>query len=301
MKVFVTGANGRLGRDVLNELAKRGYCGIGSGRTPIYNGDIDSIITYVAMDITNTDSVHDTLRALKPDAVIHCAAWTDVDAAEKANLAEKVYKINIDGTKNIAEACRELDCKMMYISTEYVFNGKGEIPWTPDCTEWQPLNVYGQSKLGGELAVSMCLTKYFIIRTSWLFGENGVNFVKTMLNLGKKHSTICVVNDQVGTPTYTPDLAQLLVDMIETDKYGYYHATNEGGYISRYDYACEIFRKTGYSTAVIPVSTIDCPHGIRNRPLNGRLDKVKLLQMGFAPLPDWRDALSRFLKLYKGF
>ena len=233
---------------------------------------------------------------MHPDAVIHCAAWTAVDAAEDADKQAKVQAINVQGTANIAAVCRELDCKMMYISTDYVFNGQGETPWDPDCKDYQPLNVYGQSKLGGELAVSGALEKYFIVRIAWVFGLNGSNFIKTMLKLSETHDTLRVVCDQIGTPTYTYDLARLLVDMIESEKYGYYHATNEGGYISWYDFACEIFRQAGRATKVQPVTTAEYGVSKAARPFNSRLDKSKLAANGFTPLPDWKDALARYLK-----
>ena len=259
MKILVTGVAGQLGHDVMNELAARGHEGVGSDLAPAYSGIADgSAVTkaaYVPMDITNAAQVREVISAVHPDAVIHCAAWTAVDAAEDADKQAKVQAINVQGTANIAAVCKELDCKMMYISTDYVFNGQGETPWDPDCKDYQPLNVYGQSKLGGELAVSGALEKYFIVRIAWVFGLNGSNFIKTMLKLSETHDTLRVVCDQIGTPTYTYDLARLLVDMIESEKYGYYHATNEGGYISWYDFACEIFRQAGRATKVQPVST----------------------------------------------
>ena len=251
---------------------------------------------YVPMDITNAAQVREVISAVHPDAVIHCAAWTAVDAAEDADKQAKVQAINVQGTANIAAVCKELDCKMMYISTDYVFNGQGETPWDPDCKDYQPLNVYGQSKLGGELAVSGALEKYFIVRIAWVFGLNGSNFIKTMLKLSETHDTLRVVCDQIGTPTYTYDLARLLVDMIESEKYGYYHATNEGGYISWYDFACEIFRQAGRATKVQPVTTAEYGVSKAARPFNSRLDKRKLAANGFTPLPDWKDALARYLK-----
>ena len=261
MKILVTGVAGQLGHDVMNELAARGHEGVGSDLAPAYSGIADgSAVTkaaYVPMDITNAAQVREVISAVHPDAVIHCAAWTAVDAAEDADKQAKVQAINVQGTANIAAVCKELDCKMMYISTDYVFNGQGETPWDPDCKDYQPLNVYGQSKLGGELAVSGALEKYFIVRIAWVFGLNGSNFIKTMLKLSETHDTLRVVCDQIGTPTYTYDLARLLVDMIESEKYGYYHATNEGGYISWYDFACEIFRQAGRATKVQPVTTAE--------------------------------------------
>lgn len=260
MKVFVTGVGGQLGHDVMNELAGRGIEAVGSDITPEYSGIQDgsavTALPYVQLDITDKATVQRVLNAVRPDAVIHCAAWTAVDLAEDADKRDLVHAINAEGTAHIAEVCKAMDAKMMYISTDYVFNGQGTEPWQPDCKEYAPLNVYGQTKLEGELAVSSMLEKYFIVRIAWVFGFNGKNFIKTMLNVGKKYDTVRVVNDQIGTPTYTLDLARLLVDMIVTDKYGYYHATNEGGYISWYDFACEIFRKVGYTTKVVPVTTV---------------------------------------------
>lgn len=282
MKVLVTGVKGQLGYDVVNELTKRGHTAIGV--------DIDE------MDITDKHSVQMVIKKTKPDAVIHCAAWTAVDLAEDEDKFAMVRAVNTDGTRNIAEICKKLNCKMMYISTDYVFNGQGTEPWEPDCKDYEPLNVYGQTKLGGELAVANLLEKYFIVRIAWVFGVNGNNFIKTMLNVGKKYDELTVVNDQIGTPTYTYDLARLLVDMIETKKYGYYHATNEGGYISWYDFACEIFKQAGYKTKVKPVTTEEYGLSKAKRPFNSRLDKSKLIENGFKPLPTWQDALSRYLK-----
>ena len=300
MKILVTGVAGQLGHDVMNELAARGHEGVGSDLAPAYSGIADgSAVTkaaYVPMDITNAAQVREVISAVHPDAVIHCAAWTAVDAAEDADKQAKVQAINVQGTANIAAVCKELDCKMMYISTDYVFNGQGETPWDPDGMDYQPLNVYGQSKLGGELAVSGALEKYFIVRIAWVFGLNGSNFIKTMLKLSETHDTLRVVCDQIGTPTYTYDLARLLVDMIESEKYGYYHATNEGGYISWYDFACEIFRQAGRATKVQPVTTAEYGVSKAARPFNSRLDKSKLAANGFTPLPDWKDALARYLK-----
>lgn len=282
MKVLVTGVKGQLGYDVVNELTKRGHTAIGV--------DIDE------MDITDKHSVQMVIDNNKPDAVIHCAAWTAVDLAEDEDKIALVRAVNTDGTRNIAEVCKKLNCKMMYISTDYVFNGQGTEPWEPDCKDYEPLNVYGQTKLGGELAVANLLEEYFIVRIAWVFGVNGNNFIKTMLNVGKKYDELTVVNDQIGTPTYTYDLAILLVDMIETKKYGYYHATNEGGYISWYDFACEIFKQAGYNTKVKPVTTEEYGLSKAKRPFNSRLDKSKLIENGFKPLPTWQDALSRYLK-----
>ena len=295
MKVFVTGVGGQLGYDVMNELAKRGYEAIGSDIQP--KEKITLPYQYVQLDITDAQAVSNAITDIKPEAVIHCAAWTAVDAAEEEENRAKVFAINVEGTKNITEACKKLDCKMMYISTDYVFNGQGTEPWQSDCNDYAPLNVYGESKLQGELAVAKALEKYFIVRIAWVFGKNGNNFIKTMLNLGKKFDTLRVVNDQIGTPTYTFDLARLLVDMIETKKYGYYHATNEGGYISWYDFACEIFKQAGYATKVVPVTTDEYGLSKAKRPFNSRLDKSKLVKNGFEPLPEWQDAVRRYLKL----
>lgn len=300
MKVFVTGVGGQLGHDVMNELAKRGYEGIGSDIQSAYAGVADGTavtqMPYVSLDITNKDAVRNILTQNKPDVVIHCAAWTAVDLAEDDDKRDKVRAINVDGTRYIAEVCKEIGAKMLYISTDYVFDGQGEEPWKPDCKKYNALNVYGQTKLEGELAVSELLEKYFIVRIAWVFGKNGKNFIKTMLNVGKTHDIVRVVNDQIGTPTYTYDLARLLVDMAESDKYGYYHATNEGGYISWYDFTKEIYRQAGYSTQVIPVSTAEYGLSKAARPFNSRLDKSKLSQNGFKLLPTWQDALARYLK-----
>ena len=309
MKVLVTGVAGQLGHDVMNELAKRGYEGIGSDIAESYNGIQDGTpvvsMPYVQMDITDKASVEKVLTEVNADAVIHCAAWTAVDLAEDEDKKDKVHAVNAEGTKNIAEVCKKLDSKMVYTSTDYVFNGQGEEPWQPDCKDYQPLNVYGQSKLDGELAVSETLDKYFIVRIAWVFGKNGNNFIKTMLKVGKNHDKLRVVNDQIGTPTYTFDLARLLVDMIETDKYGYYHATNEGGYISWCDFTKEIFRQaveqghTEYGEdriTVDPVTTAEYGVSKAARPFNSRLDKKKLVENGFTPLPTWQDALGRYLK-----
>ena len=300
MKVFVTGVGGQLGHDVMNELHKRGIEGVGSDLAPQYSGIQDGTavctLPYAALDITDAEAVHRVLTEAKPDVVIHCAGWTAVDLAEDEDKQEKVRAINAGGTRNIAAVCKELDSKMVYISTDYVFDGQGTKPWQPDCKDYAPLSVYGRTKLEGELAVADTLEKYFIVRIAWAFGRNGGNFVKTMLNIGKKYDTLRVVNDQIGTPTYTLDLARLLVDMIATDKYGYYHATNEGGYISWYEFACEIFRQAGYSTQVVPVSTQEYGLSKAARPFNSRLDKSKLAEAGFEPLPVWQDALTRYLK-----
>lgn len=282
MRVLVTGVNGQLGFDVVNELKNRGYEAVGV--------DIED------MDITDEAAVKRVLGSEKPDAVIHCAAWTAVDAAEDEENREKVRAINALGTAYIAGVCREIGAKMMYISTDYVFDGQGETPWKPDCENFAPLNVYGQAKLEGEMAVRAALEKFFIVRIAWVFGKNGKNFIKTMLSVGRKHPVLRVVDDQIGTPTYTLDLARLLVDMIGTEKYGVYHATNEGGYISWADFAREIFRQAGMDTVVTPVTTAEYGLSKAARPFNSRLDKQKLTEMGFEPLPKWKDALARYLK-----
>ena len=300
MKFFVTGVAGQLGHDVMNELAKRGYEGVGSDIAPQYSGIEDgssvTAMPYIGMDITDAKAVRETILSVKPDVVVHCAAWTAVDLAEDEDKKEKVYAINVKGTQNIADVCKELDCKVIYISTDYVFNGQGTEPWQPDCKDYQPLNVYGKTKLEGELAISNTVSKYFIVRIAWVFGLNGKNFIKTMLSVGKTHDEVRVVNDQIGTPTYTYDLSRLLVDMAETDKYGYYHATNEGGYISWYDFTCEIYKQAGLSTKVTPVTTAEYGVSKAARPFNSRLDKSKLTENGFQLLPTWQDALSRYLK-----
>lgn len=282
MKVLVTGVNGQLGHDVANELACRGHDAVG--------------VDIAEMDITDRVAVERVMGEVKPDAVVHCAAWTAVDAAEDEENISKVYAINVDGTKYIADECKKLNCKMIYISTDYVFGGGGTKPWAADCKDYNPLSVYGKTKLEGELAVAKALEKYFIVRIAWVFGANGNNFVKTMLNVGKKFDTVRVVNDQIGTPTYTFDLARLLVDMLESEKYGYYHATNEGGYISWYDFTKEIYRQAGLQTKVILVSTAEYGLSKAQRPFNSRLDKSKLSDNGFQPLPSWQDALARYLK-----
>ena len=328
MRIFVTGVAGQLGHDVMNELAGRGMEGIGSDIAPVYSGAADgspvTSMPYAALDITDAKAVAASIKRIKPDAVIHCAAWTAVDAAEDEDKQAKVAAINADGTRNIAAVCKELDCPMMYISTDYVFNGLGEKPWEADCKDYAPLNVYGKTKLDGELAVSGLLDKYFIVRIAWVFGKNGKNYINTMLRLGKTHDSLRIVNDQIGTPTYTYDLARLLVDMICTDRYGYYHATNselplsasgpesgytaEGcrcGFISWYDFSREIFRQAaalGYEQyspehlQLTAVSTQEYGQSKAMRPFNSRLDKSKLEACGFRALPDWQDALSRYLK-----
>ena len=303
MKVLVTGVSGQLGHDVMNELAKRGYTGVGSDIAPEYSGVADNTavvnMEYVQMDITDEKAVDEIITRVNPDVIVHCAAWTAVDMAEDDDKVEKVRAVNAGGTRNIAKAAKKLDCKMVYISTDYVFDGQGEKPWEPDCKDYKPLNVYGQTKLEGELAVSELLDKYFIVRIAWVFGVNGKNFIKTMINVGKTHDTVRVVNDQIGTPTYTLDLSVLLVDMIETDKYGYYHATNEGGYISWYDFTLEIYKQAGLDTKVIPVTTKEYGLSKAARPFNSRLDKSKLVKNGFTPLPTWQDATRRYVELLK--
>ncbi len=304
MKVFVTGVAGQLGHDVMNELSARGYEGIGTDLAPEYSGVQDGSpvteMAYVSLDITDAAAVEKVLTEAAPDVIVHCAAWTAVDAAEDEDKQAKVKAINVDGTQNIANAAKKLDAKMVYISTDYVFDGQGTEPWEPDCKAYAPLNVYGESKLGGEQAVAGTLDKYFIVRIAWVFGLNGKNFIKTMLQVGKKHPEVRVVNDQIGTPTYTLDLSRLLVDMIETEKYGYYHATNEGGYISWYDFTVEIYKQAGMSTKVTPVTTAEYGLSKAARPFNSRLEKSKLTENGFKPLPTWQDALHRYLQALAG-
>ena len=300
MKIFATGVCGQLGHDVINNAIARGFEAIGSDIQPVYSGVADgSAVTfapYVQLDITDKDSVISVIEEIKPDAIIHCAAWTAVDAAEDEENKEKVHSINALGTQYIADAAKAVDAKMLYLSTDYVFDGSGERPWEPDDKCYAPLNVYGQSKLDGELAVSGTLEKYFIVRIAWVFGLNGKNFIKTMINVGKTHDEVRVVCDQIGTPTYTLDLSRLLVDMIETDKYGYYHATNEGGYISWYDFCVEFYKQYGLKTKVTPVTTEEYGLSKAARPVNSRLDKSKLVDAGFTPLPTWQDAVARYLK-----
>ncbi len=301
MRVFVTGVCGQLGHDCVNEIHSRGYSVIGSDIQSSYSGVIDGSavvsVPYIQLDITDRLAVYSVINTVKPDAIIHCAAWTAVDLAEDDANRSKVDAINHFGTLYLAEAAKAVDSKMLYISTDYVFDGQGTRPWGPEDKCYAPLNVYGQSKLDGELAVSSILSKYFIVRIAWVFGLNGKNFIKTMINVGKTHDTVRVVNDQIGTPTYTLDLARLLVDMVETDKYGYYHATNEGGYISWYDFCCEFYRQYGLKTKVIPVTTEEYGLSKAARPFNSRLDKSKLVENGFKPLPIWKDAVARYLKV----
>lgn len=292
MKFFVTGANGQLGYDILRQLSKTEHEYIGSD----IQENCNLSCKYLKLDITDKNAVTSVLENCKPDVIIHCAAWTAVDAAEDNENYDLVEAVNVTGTKNLAEAAASLGCKFIYISTDYVFDGSGNAPWAPDNKDYNPLNVYGKSKLAGELAVSEALDKYFIVRIAWVFGLNGNNFIKTMLNIGKKYDTLRVVNDQIGTPTYTYDLASLLINMAEGEKYGYYHATNEGGYISWYDFACEIFKQAGYPTTVLPVTTEEYGLSKALRPKNSRLCKQKLVANGFTPLPSWQDALKRFLE-----
>lgn len=296
----MTGVGGQLGHDVVNELISRGYEAVGSDIQPAYAGVQDGTAVtkapYVRLDITDEQAVKEAVEGIRPDGIIHCAAWTAVDAAEEEENRAKVHAINALGTRFMAEAVKAVDAKMIYLSTDYVFDGQGDRHWEPDDKCYAPLNVYGQSKLDGELAVSSILTKYYIVRIAWVFGLNGKNFIKTMINVGKAHDTVRVVNDQIGTPTYTLDLARLLVDMIETEKYGYYHATNEGGYISWYDFCCEFYRQYGLDTKVLPVTTEEYGLSKAARPFNSRLDKSKLISAGFKPLPAWQDAVRRYLK-----
>ena len=297
MKVFVTGVNGQLGHDMIRALSVRGHEVVGSDIQPeIVNAPGGCDFTYVPLDITDGEAVEKTILNIKPDAVIHCAAWTNVDGAEDEANREKVFAINAGGTENMALAAKKVDAKLLYISTDYVFDGNGETPWKPDDTCFKPLNVYGESKLMGENAVRKLLERYFIVRIAWVFGLNGKNFIRTMISVGKTHDGVRVVNDQIGTPTYTKDLSRLLTDIVETDKYGCYHATNEGGYISWYDFCREIYRQYGLNTKVTPVSTAEYGLSKAARPFNSRLDKSKLRENGFEPLPDWRDALRRYLE-----
>lgn len=291
MKVLVTGTSGQLGFDVVKELISRGHEPIGADRSESNATDFKHVI----LDITDKDKVFEVVKEVHPDAIIHCAAWTNVDAAEEPANLPAVRAVNVDGTRNLAEACKEVDAKFVYISTDYVFDGTGTEPWKPDDKNYAPINVYGQSKLDGELEVARILKKYYIVRIAWVFGKNGKNFVQTMIEVGKNHGIVRVVDDQIGTPTYTVDLARLLVDMIETERYGYYHATNEGGFISWADFTEEIYRQTEMNTKVERVTTEEYGLSKAKRPYNSRLDKSKLSDAGFEPLPEWKDALSRFL------
>ena len=298
MKVLVTGTSGQLGFDVMEELARRGYEGVGADRA-----DTDAGFEHVVLDITDAEKVMKVVKKVKPDVIVHCAAWTNVDGAEDSANLKVVRAVNVEGTRNLALAAKEVDASMVYISTDYVFNGSGERPWEPDDKNYAPINVYGQSKLDGELEVSRILDKYFIVRIAWVFGRNGKNFIKTMIEVGKKHDVVKVVDDQIGTPTYTVDLARLLVDMIETDKYGYYHATNEGGYISWADFAEEIYKDAGMDVEVERVTTAQYEEiagkTVAKRPFNSRLDKSKLVKNGFEPLPEWQDATRRFISSFE--
>ena len=295
MNVLITGANGQLGYEIILQLESRGINGVG---TDIQNDAVGTGYSYIKLDITDSLQTEKVICDIKPDVIIHCAAWTAVDDAEEKE--ELVRRVNVDGTYNIVKAAKKIDAKVIYISTDYVFDGKGDTPWYPDCKEYNPLNIYGMTKLEGEKVVSELIDKYFIVRIAWVFGKNGNNFIKTMLNLSKKYNELKVVNDQIGTPTYTYDLARLLLDMAESDKYGYYHVTNEGGYISWYDFAVEIFRQSGKSTKVIPVTTEEYGISKAKRPYNSRLDKSKLIKEGFVPLPEWKDALKRYLEEIEG-
>lgn len=292
MHILVTGAGGLVGHDMVHQLHTRGHLVTGA-----YHNRIEPGTDGLRLDITDRESVRETICRLRPDAVIHCAAWTAVDAAEDSENLARVRAVNTEGTRNVALACREAGCKLLYFSTDYVFSGEGTIPWSPDCADFSPLNVYGQTKLEGEQAVRELLERYYILRISWVFGSHGKNFVSTMLELGKKHSSLRVINDQIGTPTYTRDLARLAADMVETAAYGIYHVTNEGGYISWYDFACEIFRQAGIPMTVHPVTTAEYGLSKAARPFNSRLDKNKLTECGFCPLPDWKEALARYLKV----
>ena len=292
MKVLVTGTSGQLGHDTMLELEKRGIDCLGADRQGGENYEFKT----TTLDITDKDAIKRVFEEYHPNVVVHCAAWTNVDGAEDPANLEVVRKVNVEGTENLARACKEIDATMVYISTDYVFDGQGTEPWTPDDKNYAPLNVYGQSKLDGEKAVTSNLDKYFIVRIAWVFGKNGKNFVKTMLEVGKNHDEVRVVDDQIGTPTYTPDLSRLLVDMILTDKYGFYHVTNEGGYISWADFTKEIFKQAGINSKVVPVTTAEYGESIAKRPFNSRLDKSKLKENGFTPLPTWQDALARYLK-----
>ncbi len=292
MKFLVTGVGGQLGWDMILELKKRGHEPTATDISDSFEQDCK----YIQLDITDEKAVHEVITRVNPDAVIHCAAWTAVDAAEDEENKPKVYAINVLGTKYIAEACKETGCKMIYISTDYVFSGEGTEPWSPDCEDFAPLNYYGETKLQGEFAVRNTFEKYYIVRTSWVFGSHGNNFVKTMLKLSEKYKEIRVVNDQIGTPTYTPDLARLLADMAETERYGIYHASNEGGYISWAEFAKEIFRQAGKDTKVIPVTTAEYGISKAKRPFNSRLNKQSIKENGFELLPTWQEALARYLK-----
>ncbi|SJZ77111.1 dTDP-4-dehydrorhamnose reductase [Anaerorhabdus furcosa] len=299
-KIFVTGACGQIGVDVVNELLNRKYEVIATDLCELCDYDLltkfNDEIMYFQLDIKNEDILRDVINKVTPDIIIHCAAWTSVDLAEFEENQELVRKINVESTKVLASCAKDLDIKIVYISTDYVFDGEGVDPWKPDCNNYNPLNFYGLTKLYGEMKITNALEKYFIVRTSWVFGKNGKNFIKTILELSKVHNEIKVINDQIGSPTYSFDLSRLIVDMIETDKYGYYHITNEGEYISWYELAKEVFFQKEISTKIIPVSTEQYGVNKAIRPLNSRLNKEKIIENGFKPLPVWKDAVSRFLK-----
>lgn len=303
MRFFVTGVGGQLGYDVMNHLLRRGHLGVGSDIAPAYPGHPDQTpvtqAPYVPMDITDASAVEEALSLAAPEVVVHCAAWTAVDLAESEENSQRAWDINVKGTQNIANACKRLGCKLIYISTDYVFDGTGDQPWQPDCKAYRPINVYGRTKLEGELAVANTVEKFYIVRISWAFGINGGNFIKTMIRLGHQRDAVRVVCDQIGTPTYTRDLARLLVDMGEREQYGYYHASNEGGYISWYEFAREIFQQAGCQARAVPVTTEEYGLNQAPRPFNSRLDKSKLTQAGFQRLPPWQDALKRFLAEYE--
>ena len=293
MKILVTGANGLLGSAVTEEVLRRGHTCIATGRAP--QPRCADATVYAQADLCDPQAVQALITDTQPDAVIHCAAWTDVDGAELPENQAQVFAVNADGTKNVAMACRDADCKLIYITTDYVFDGTDTVPYPADCTRFAPLNVYGQSKLAGEHAVAETLERYFIVRTSWVYGTGGKNFVRTMLQLSRTHDTLRVVSDQIGTPTYAPDFARLLADMAGSDRYGRYNAVNSGGYVSWYDFACEIFRTAGIPMTVLPVTTEEYGRSLAVRPHNSRLDTAKLAAAGFRPLPDWQDALARYL------
>ena len=294
MNILVTGANGLLGRAVMAELRRRGHHGIAVGRAPQCRST--DAAAYVQADLCDASAVQALFAGVQPDAVIHCAAWTDVDGAELPENRAQVFAVNRDSTQNVAEASRDHGCKLLYVTTDYVFDGTDPAPYPADCDRFAPLNVYGQSKLAGERAVCGTLAQHFIVRTSWLYGAGGKNFVRTMLQLSRTHDTLRVVCDQVGTPTYVPDLARLLTDMVETDRYGRYNAVNSGGYLSWYDFACAIFRAAGMDVKVTPVHSDEYPAAKAKRPMNSRISKEKLSDNGFERLPSWQDAVGRYLK-----